>query len=82
MKLTFTNSLDVPSTVSTTLYVSHVPIDDSNVVPEKNTSHVELWIDAINEKDNNAKNSRAGHLKWIGAQILEVIVLMFETTGG
>ena len=25
---------------------------------------------------------RAGHLKWIVAQILEVIVLMFETTGG
>ena len=26
--------------------------------------------------------SRAGHLKWIVVQILEVIVLMFETTGG
>ena len=26
--------------------------------------------------------SRAVHLKWIVAQILEVIVLRFETTGG
>ena len=25
---------------------------------------------------------RAGHLKWIVVLILEVIVLMFETTGG
>ena len=27
-------------------------------------------------------DSRAGHLKWIVVQILEVIVVMFETTGG